>query len=208
MESNKTDTYCKRCGTCCTRGGPALHVEDIDIISNGILKFADLVTFIKGEPAFDPAKGLLIHLPCDMIKIKGKSGVTNCIFYNEHASGCDIYQNRPVECRLLKCWDTREIESVFMKDLATRRQICSDNHLIDLMDKHDELFGTERINRLLNRHPSSEDSRIARLIAEEEEFRHNAVEKYDITVEDCDFLFGRPIHDIIDTLIAARRYGI
>jgi Fe-S-cluster containining protein len=207
-ESNKTETYCKRCGTCCTKGGPALHVEDMGIISKGILKLADLVTFVKGEPAFDPAKGILIHLPCDMIKIRGKTGVTNCIFYDEDSAGCNIYKNRPVECRLLKCWDTREIEAVFMKNLATRRQVCNDAEMVKLINEHERAFGVEQIRRLLERHPYPEDRRTTRFIEEEKIFRHKAAERYDIIMEECDFLFGRPAHAIIDTLIAARRYGL
>jgi hypothetical protein len=35
--SHPTDTACRRCGTCCRKGGPALHREDRHLVVDGLI---------------------------------------------------------------------------------------------------------------------------------------------------------------------------
>ena len=53
-------TGCMRCGTCCTKGGPALHKEDKDILLDGHIGRERLVTIRKGELAFSPISGKIL----------------------------------------------------------------------------------------------------------------------------------------------------
>ena len=54
-----TDIECKRCGTCCREGGPALHRVDHDLVASGKIPLKDLYTIRKEELARDNVKGTL-----------------------------------------------------------------------------------------------------------------------------------------------------
>ena len=57
--------------------------------------------------------------------MSGKGRAWECLFYDKKKSSCTIYKHRPLECRLLKCWDTSEILSAIGKDTITRADIIS-----------------------------------------------------------------------------------
>jgi len=111
---------CVRCGACCERGGPTLHSEDRTFLQKGVLRPTHLFTLRAGELAYHPLEERLIELSDEMIKIKGMDGSSACIFYDAEQHGCAIYEDRPLECRALKCWDTRDVEGLFMQDLLSR----------------------------------------------------------------------------------------
>ena len=111
---------CKRCGTCCIKGGPSFHIEDRSLIDEGYIPAKHLYTIRIGEQVCDNRIDKIISAPSEIIKIKGQGNNWTCFFYEEAENKCNIYQFRPVECRLLNCRDTREIEQIFGKDLLTR----------------------------------------------------------------------------------------
>ena len=45
---------CKRCGTCCIKGGPVLHSVDLALITEGVIRPDQLVVIRHGEPAYNP----------------------------------------------------------------------------------------------------------------------------------------------------------
>ncbi|MCX5877405.1 MAG: YkgJ family cysteine cluster protein, partial [Deltaproteobacteria bacterium] len=67
-----TDTkYCKQCGTCCRKGGPALTREDLDLIRQGHIRHDQLITIRQGELGYNPATGKLEPVPVELLKIRG-----------------------------------------------------------------------------------------------------------------------------------------
>ena len=42
--------YCLRCGECCRRGSPSLHVEDAELLSQGLISTHQVYTLRQGEP--------------------------------------------------------------------------------------------------------------------------------------------------------------
>lgn len=63
---------CKRCGTCCENGGPALHSQDLDLIEQGMLSQNDLITIRKGELIHHPATDAIQPVDTEFMKIAGK----------------------------------------------------------------------------------------------------------------------------------------
>ncbi len=150
---NSNEQYiseCSRCGECCRKGGPALHVEDIRLVEKGWIALECLYTIRAGERAFDNVRERLENTTGDIIKIKGRPGSRTCIFLDEKNNDCTIHENRPVECRALKCWDTREIERIYSRNRLARKDLVSNiEGLWGLVEEHQAQCGYDRIMSLM-----------------------------------------------------------
>lgn len=191
---------CLRCGTCCKKGGPAFHLEDKALVENGLIPAKTLYTIRKGEMVHDPARGLLLPLDSEMIKIKGqgRSSALSCVFLGETESTCMIYDDRPVECRALKCWDTVDIEAVYLKNLLTREDVLSENSEIwSLVEEHEKICSYERLANHIKTLKETRDhivrEEVSQIIEFDRHLRILVAEKKKIDSEILDFLFGRPL---------------
>ncbi len=182
---------CRRCGTCCKKGGPSFHSEDRFLIEDGLILSKHLYTIRKGETVYDNVTGRLCSAESEIIKIKGKHGRWTCVFFNEH--GCDIYDNRPIECRALKCWDTRDIEKIYACNRLSRKDLLSEiKGLWELIQDHESRCSYQKLRQLLKQSPENKDE-IQLMLAYDKEIRAVASEKGRIDPEMTDFLFGRPM---------------
>ena len=130
---------CRRCGTCCQKGGPGLHLEDRSLVESGRIPAGCLFTIRRGELARDNVKETLVPLTEEIIKIKGHAGSWACLFYDSNNRGCGIYTHRPLECRALNCRDTRRIEQVYQTTRMTRRDLLSGvDGPWDLIEDHEQ----------------------------------------------------------------------
>jgi len=140
---------CTRCGTCCKKGGPTLHIEDKKQIEKGYIPIKFLFTIRKHEPAFDNIQELIAPAITDIVKIKSKKGSSECVFYDPSNSECCIYKNRPVECRELKCWDIRKISHLYDKNRISRKTLLSEiNDLWNLIQDHQDRCSYKKIAEL------------------------------------------------------------
>lgn len=199
----ETITRCRRCGTCCSNGGPTLHYQDKRIIDEGRIGYEHLVTIRRGELAFTPLTGALEPVPREIVKISGKGRTWSCYFYDETEFSCTIYDYRPFECRLLKCWDTSELLSALGKETMSRFDIVDPNEpVVRLIDKHERECPYEKAERLLNR--LSHDKNAADIIAELTELarkdlatRSQAQSDFGLSLPLELFLFGRPLFKLL-----------
>ncbi len=137
MKQPDNETGCLQCGTCCKKGGPALHTEDIELIQDRAFDLENLFTIRRGEPGFDNVKDAILPGCTDIIKIKSKKGTSECVFFLPEKSSCSIYLHRPLECRLLKCWDTQAIEAAYAVNRLTREMLFeNDPQILDLAMTH------------------------------------------------------------------------
>jgi len=197
---------CIRCGTCCKKGGPSFHLEDKILIEKGSIPSKYLYTIREGELSYDNVKERLLPASSDIIKIKGKKDSLTCIFFNEQENECTIYDNRPLECRVLKCWDTREIEKIYSKNRLTRKDLISTiDGLWDLIENHQTQCSHDNLKLfidILNKYNKNEALKgILDIIEFDARMRELVIEKGSIDLEMTDFLFGRPITETI------RMYG-
>lgn len=193
-------TECRQCGTCCRKGGPAFHLSDRPLIETGRIKLADIYTIREGEPALDNITHKAGPTAMDIIKIKSQPGASTCIFYDDKNAGCVIYDDRPEECRVLKCWDTRDIEIVYRKPHLARKDLVGNMpELWQLVKEHHHECSYDRIGRMVE---ADDRNELAYVIRYDLHFRELAREKTGLDARLLDFLFGLPLEKTI------RRYGL
>lgn len=169
------------------------------MIEDGVIHSKYLYTIRKGEWAYDNVRHCLGAVSSDIIKIKGKNDSWTCIFFDETQNACAIYENRPLECRALKCWDTRELEELYAKKRLTRADLISEiEGLWSLITDHEQRCNYEIIQQLVNAiNRNAGDgkarSKLAEIIKFDTEIRNLVVSTAGLEPEMLDFLFGRPL---------------
>jgi Fe-S-cluster containining protein len=201
---------CIRCAICCTKGGPSFHHADKHLIERGVIHSRYLYTLRQGELAYDNVKGCLVPVDSDIIKIKGQPGSWMCHFFNADQQACRIYKHRPLECRVLKCWDTRELEAIYALDRLTRQDLVSDiAGLWELVNDHQERCDYVKIQKLVNalyRHKNKAAQRqLIEIVQYDMEIRKLVVSKGGLDEDMLDFLLGRPLMKTIESYGARLR---
>jgi len=199
---SKIITECIRCGTCCKKGGPSFHIEDKMLIEKGIILSKYLYTIRNGELSYDNVKESILPAASDIIKIKGQKDSWTCIFFNGKENECTIYDNRPLECRALKCWDTLEIEKIYFKNRLARKDLISTiEGLWGLVEDHQKRCSYIKLKIFidaLNKDKKDEDFKgILDIIEYDARIRELVVQNGGLDPEMTDFLFGRPITETI-----------
>jgi Fe-S-cluster containining protein len=189
---------CKRCGTCCKKGGPCFHVEDKMLIEKGVILIKYLYTIREGEPAYDNIKGHLTTVTSDLIKIKSQNDSWECIFFDEKSNSCKIYDKRPIECRVLKCWDTREIEQIYSKNRLTRKDLVYRvEGLWNLIEDHQSRCSYDKIKHFVKELDGEKKNEAIKgiydILSYDDSIRELVVKKGKMDPENLDFLFGRPV---------------
>jgi Fe-S-cluster containining protein len=200
---------CRRCGTCCAKGGPALHLADREVVDSGKIPLKCLFTIRQGEPAYDNIRRSIMPAVTDIIKVKRASdNDVTCFFLNQERVGCGIYESRPVECRVLTCWDTRAIMAMYDQERLTRNDLLSRlAALNDLVAEHQERCGYEKVAgwaERLKKGPGRPEAVEALLdvIRYDQSLRQVAVTRTRLEPGLLEFLFGRPLS------VTIRMYGI
>jgi Fe-S-cluster containining protein len=164
-DGGKTE-QCRRCGTCCIKGGPAFHAEDRHLIEKGLIHTRFLYTIRRGELARDNLHDRLMPQRTDVIKIKGQGGTWTCHFYDRKNRCCSIYEHRPVECRALKCWDVSEIRALYAVDRLTREDLLGDvEGLWELVRDHQRRCSYRRLGELAGRLNDDDKNAAAEILA-------------------------------------------
>lgn len=205
--SQKTHKTCQRCGECCLRGGPAIHEADAELITNGDIPLTRLYTIRPGERAYDNVGGGLFQVTTDIIKIKSRDGASACVFYDDSAQACGIYEKRPMECRLQACWDSTPLQDAYTGDRLSRKEILVNSRwLRELIDAHEARCHFEFIYPLVEGREEGDTSAAAELtgiVNYDAHFRDVAVSKGQMPAELMDFLLGRPLAEILQ-----KQFGI
>jgi Fe-S-cluster containining protein len=204
----ETNSQCKQCGTCCRKGGPILHLADRGILHAGRIRMQHLITIRKGELAYSPVTHDLHPTDRELIKTAGKGDDWSCCFFNDETGGCSIYEHRPLECRLLQCWDTAPLEAVINRDTLARTDIIPpDDPILQLMAYHDQECSCARLLELaagLGRKTAGPATmaELTELISKDLHLRSRAVAAFELPVSVELFYFGRPL------FLLLRPYGI
>ena len=199
---------CKRCGTCCEKGGPSLHQEDRFLVENGSIPATCLYTIRRGEMARDDIRGSLAPLAEEIVKIKGQGGKWTCLFYDRQTRGCRIYEHRPLECRVLNCRDTGPIEKIYNKGRLTRRDLLATvAGLWDLIEEHEQRCSYAQLGAwvregTLENDVLRQEEAILETLRYDAHVRQLAVEKGRLNAELLAFVFGRPLTETL------RMFGI
>lgn len=198
MTSESDKSSCRRCGTCCKKGGPSFHLNDRAIIDSGAIQLKHLYTIREKELAWDNVRGGVLPAPTDIIKIKSRSGGRVCVFHDEVTAACTVYTHRPAECRALNCRDTRGIEAIYEKNRLTRKELLEGvAGLWELVEDHQMRCSYDTILPLAEevRKQTRADAvqELLYLVRYDLHFRDLVVQKGGTDPEMLDFLFGRPL---------------
>jgi Fe-S-cluster containining protein len=193
---------CRRCGTCCKKGGPTLHKVDRPLVERGDILLKELFTIRAGEMAYDNVRNERVTVAGDHIKLKGTGDRWTCCRYDDTSSACRDYEHRPLECRRLKCWDTAELEKIYGRDLLSREDLLANvAGLWDLVSDHQRRCSYEAARRLIEQMNGgrAKDARssLLKMVQYDIEIRRLVADRGGGVAGMLEFLFGRPMSDTL-----------
>ena len=72
------------------------------------------------------------------------------MYFKKAEISCEIYGNRPIECRALECWNTKKIEAIYVENRLHRCSILEKiDWLKDLIKSHEAECGLHIIKELV-----------------------------------------------------------
>ena len=191
---------CRRCGICCRKGGPALHLDDRELVWEGKIPLRDLFTIRQGEPAYDNVGETLAPAASDIIKIKSSSvNGKACLYYLFEEKGCGIYEHRPWECRTLACWNPQPLIDQYHLNRLTRYDLLSNiEGLWELVCDHQKQCDYQVIYTLAaslhnERNNTGAEARLMEMVRYDQFLRDSVMEKSTLAPEMVEFLLGRPL---------------
>lgn len=193
---------CRRCGTCCLKGGPAFHIADRELLESGRVRMNDVYTIREGEPIYDNVQQGISAAETDIIKVRGTGKTWACRFLEQSDNSCGIYENRPIECQVMTCWDTSEIEAIYNVDRLTRKDLVSKvEGLWELVEDHHERCSYHVIRTLLQEGNGKLEgdaaAQVFEMIKYDLAIRPMMAEQGKLDPEMIDFLLGRPLIETI-----------
>jgi Fe-S-cluster containining protein len=188
---------CKQCGTCCRKGGPALHHEDSDLLKKRIIPLSVLITIRQGEPVFSPLSDKIEPAKFEILKIGSENSWT-CPFFLEESNHCSIYQNRPIECCLLQCWNTSQIAKVIYKNNLDRWDIIgSQRPIYETLKSHELDCDYRRLDALAKQRKDVDSDSVKeqmdKIFAQDMAIREKAIKEFNLSLSQELFYFGRPM---------------
>lgn len=173
------------------------------MVEKGYIKARVLYTIRRGEVVHNNVRQRVEPLTEEIIKIRGRGTSWSCILLDTSDNRCTIYDHRPVECRTLKCWDTRELEAIYNVNRLTRKDLMLNvTGLWELIEGHEDRCAYHRVEdyrgALDHLEKESELKKISEIIRYDAELRRLVVEKAGIDPGITDFIFGRPMADTLE----------
>ena len=194
----KKQTECNRCGTCCANGGPALHMQDRELIEGGSIPISHLITIRKGELVHNPVTNRLQAAKNELIKINGVGKEWSCFYFDADHKGCIIYDRRPVACQALECWDTEAVEQLIEKDLLSRADLIElDDPLYQAVVDHESNFPCPDLESILTQGSPSQSRELEDAANREVLFRTELVSTHGLSLGEELFYFGRPLFHLL-----------
>lgn len=196
----KPRDHCIRCGECCLGSSPTLQMEDVPLVRDGFIEKGGLYSIRVGEPVRDNIENKLIITDREFIKVREKKQGSGCIYYDEEAKACRIYDHRPAQCAALACWDSTEFIRVYKRPKADRKAIIYDRVLMALMDEHGTKCSYSKLDglaRMIEKEGEKAVGRILELLRFDHHIRTFTTKKLDIDSGEIDFYFGRPVTQTI-----------
>lgn len=194
---------CLKCGTCCEKNGPVLHIEDLDLIKDSVLTPENLVLLRRGEPAMDNIAQKPVLLKKELIKVRGKSPESwTCFFHDSTSKLCMIHKDRPVQCRIMECWNPEGITRIYHEDTLSRKDtLVRGSALKEIVLMHEEKCPVESFTGLMRieiNTPGQADHEINQMISFDEWFRTIFQEKTGASSCVLDYYFGRPLERLVE----------
>ena len=114
-----------------------------------------------------------------------------------------IYVHRPLECRTLKCWDTRDLLSVICRDTLKRTDILNpQDPVLRLIEEHEKTCSVLEMENILSAISEGSDNsmplnKLAELVRKDLDIRSRAVSVFALPLAAELFILGRPIFALL-----------
>jgi Fe-S-cluster containining protein len=192
-------THCIRCGECCIDSSPTLQAQDLSLVEAGVIAAKDLYTIRKGELAWDNVIEALTVAQEEILKVKEKQE-GGCIFYDDAAKACTIYEKRPAQCSAMACWDIAEFMKVYEEAKLVREDVIKDRVLLGLMEAHEKRCSYKDLESHVKAVETEGEKAVEKIIEVlkfDFQMRPFLLQKLGLNPDEMDFLFGRPLADTI-----------
>lgn len=200
MRLNKR-TSCIRCGKCCSSGSPSLMKADMPLIVSETISYDKVFTIRNGERLRSKQDGNIYESFVELVKIREQSGTSTCIFYDKR-EGCTIYENRPVQCRIYKCWAPENLMNGLDENGLKRSDIFgSVDLLMDVIEKHEGKCSYQKISEAfesLAEENADAIDEIIDMLQYDTYIRPFLEEKFNIPPSATTLLLGTPLIETIN----------
>lgn len=175
-----------------------MHGEDLPLIRDHRFAVRDLITIRVGEPVFSPLANGIEPARCELIKLAGERDSWACHFHDQAENLCGIYAHRPLECRLLKCWEPTDLTNVIYQHCLSRKDIVpADDELWELMGIQEEHCNFAKIAALATELAEVSDqtilTEIGRIVTLDLRVRQRALQVRQLNLAEELLYFGRPL---------------
>lgn len=198
MKENEK-ALCRRCGECCRRSTPALHVEDIKRVGRILLR-EHLVTLRAGETVFDNVAGAPTILAHELVKVRSRPGEAVCLLFSP-SEGCRVYGDRPEECRVLFCEKPEALEGMYRHRRIGRQDLLADRpDLARAAALQEERCSQARVPELCRRAREKNPAAVEQLLsmaATDMGLRKVLLSKGMVREAELAFLLGRPFSETL-----------
>jgi hypothetical protein len=181
-----------------------LHGGDLELVRSGKLPLTDLITIRRGELAHTPLTGRIEPVPAELVKIRGIGQEWRCCYYDTVSQGCSIYENRPLACGALKCWQPEETLALIGKDLLGRLDILEEgNPLRSLVLEHELACppsDMREVEKSLTQPTGGMLQSLEMQVNTDIVFRNRVVREHNLSLGSELFLFGRPFFQLLQGL--------
>jgi len=209
MNKNKNaieiTSHCSRCGICCQKNSPSLHLDDLEKLQSGAIPKNQLITYRKGEWVYDNIIDQYIRLEQDMIKPIENTTNGFCTFYLPDQQSCLIYENRPLECQLQACYDPEPLKQRYETDRLQRRDIFPSNSAIwEFIEYHESKCSLSIFQHIVpfsDHHLSEKDiSLFKEMIRFDYHFRFTLHKRIGLQNTEMNFILGRSVENLLKQL--------
>ncbi len=196
-----TRPFCVHCGRCCRNAGPTLFPGDEALLLVGVITRAALRTLRVGEEVRSHHEGRLVVLEREQVTfVPGREG--HCRFWNRAASRCSIHDQRPVQCRAQKCWDTSFADALMGRPGMTRLDLLQqDDPLREVVLRHEERCSPNELRRLAGEAAGDLQGEAAaallELMSADLAIRLEAVDRDMVSEAQLPFALGRPLEEML-----------
>jgi Fe-S-cluster containining protein len=201
VTSGPIQVNCNRCGECCIKGGPTLHISDAKLLKEGHLSYADLYTIRNGQLVYNNIENKLMTIDFELIKVKELEGKKTCKFFVEQGNVCSIYANRPLQCEKFECWNSEKLMEAFTEEKLTRAHLIAGNDsLTIIVNNHEIKCSYETLKELFEDIQEGKDvtQEVFDILQYDAEMRPLLTKKLSINPEYIPLLLGRPLESTLD----------
>ncbi len=181
-----------------------MHREDMNVLRLNHEVYKHLVTIRRGELTYNPVSRKVEPAFMEMVKVAGSGEAIECFYYRQDDFSCGIYENRFLECRLLKCWKPAAVLSVMGKDTILRSDVINQGDpVMQIIETHERECSLAEMAALIDEASYGEDGKralgkLTELARRDMEIRARAIEVSGLKPEYELFVFGRPVWKILE----------